>query len=89
MDYVTARYGAIQSSALAASSSLYHSPPLLKLTTPGRAPEERRYPILVAFLRQTHEDISDEVIEMFDLILADFYRRAGNQDVRPPFVERI
>ncbi len=44
----------------------------------GRAPEERRYPILVAFLRQTHEDISDEVIEMFDLILADFYRRAGN-----------
>jgi TnpA family transposase len=43
-----------------------------------RAPEERRYPILLAFLRQTHEDISDEVIEMFDLILADFYRRAGN-----------
>ncbi len=44
----------------------------------GRAPEERRYPILVAFLRHAHEEITDEVIEMFDAMLADFYRRAGN-----------
>ncbi|MDP9351843.1 MAG: DUF4158 domain-containing protein [Chloroflexota bacterium] len=44
----------------------------------ARAPEERRYPILLAFLRQTQEEITDEVIEIFDLILADFYRRAGN-----------
>ncbi len=44
----------------------------------GRAPEERRYPILVAFLRHAYEEITDEAIEMFDAMLADFYRRAGN-----------
>ncbi len=43
-----------------------------------RAPEERRYPILVAFLWHAHEEITDEAIEMFDAMLADFYRRAGN-----------
>ena len=31
-----------------------------------RAPAERRYPILVAFLRQSLEETTDEVIDLFD-----------------------
>jgi hypothetical protein len=31
-----------------------------------RAPAERHYPILVAFLCQSLVDVTDEVIEMFD-----------------------
>jgi hypothetical protein len=46
-----------------------------------RAPAERRYPILVAFLYQALADVTDEVIEMFDRCLADAYARAG-QDLK-------
>ena len=42
-----------------------------------RAPAERRYPILVAFLSQALADVTDEVIEMFDRCLAEAYARAG------------
>jgi hypothetical protein len=42
-----------------------------------RAPAERRYPILIAFLSQALADVTDEVIEMFDRCLADAYARAG------------
>jgi hypothetical protein len=42
-----------------------------------RAPEERRYPVLVAFLYQSLVDITDETIDMFDRCLADAYSRAG------------
>src|SRR4030095_1798715 len=50
--------------------------------TPGpqalqRAPAERRYPLLIAFLSQALADVTDEVIEMFDRCLADAYARAG------------
>lgn len=36
-----------------------------------RAHDYRRYPILVAFLRQTLEDLVDEVLDLFDRYLAD------------------
>ena len=42
-----------------------------------RALDERRYPILVAFLYQALADVTDEVIEMFDRCLAEAYGRAG------------
>jgi len=42
-----------------------------------RAPAERRYPLLIAFLSQALADVTDEVIEMFDRCLADAYARAG------------
>jgi len=49
-----------------------------------RAPEGRRYPVIVAFLHQSLVDITDETIDMFDRCLADAYSRAGNDldDVR-------
>jgi Tn3 transposase DDE domain/Domain of unknown function (DUF4158) len=42
-----------------------------------RAPAERRYPILVAFLAQCLSDVTDELIDMFDRCLAEAYARAG------------
>ena len=42
-----------------------------------RALDERRSPILVAFLSQALADVTDEVIEMFDRCLAEAYGRAG------------
>jgi hypothetical protein len=41
-----------------------------------RAPAERRYPSLVAFLYQSLVEVTDEVIEMFDRCLADADARA-------------
>ena len=43
-----------------------------------RMPEERRYPLLVAFLRQSLVDIADETIDQFDRCLAEAYARAGH-----------
>jgi len=43
-----------------------------------RMGEERRYPILLAFLHQSVVDITDEAIDMFDRCLADAYARAGH-----------
>jgi hypothetical protein len=42
-----------------------------------RISKERRYPILIAFLRQSLVDITDELIDMFDRCLAEAYARAG------------
>jgi len=42
-----------------------------------RALDERRSPILVAFLSQALADVTDEIIEMFDRCLAEAYGRAG------------
>jgi len=42
-----------------------------------RAPAERRYPILIAFLYHALAAVTDEVIEMFDRCLAEAYARAG------------
>jgi TnpA family transposase len=41
-----------------------------------RMPEQRRYPILVAFLHQTLVDLTDEALDLFDHCLADAYHRA-------------
>ena len=41
-----------------------------------RAPAERRYPTLVAFLRQALEETTDEVIDLFDRCLARASARA-------------
>ncbi len=41
-----------------------------------RAPAQRRYPILVAFLRQALEETTDEVIDLFDRCLARASARA-------------
>jgi hypothetical protein len=41
-----------------------------------RMPEQRRYPILVAFLYQTLVDLTDEALDLFDHCLADAYHRA-------------
>jgi Domain of unknown function (DUF4158) len=41
-----------------------------------RAPAQRRYPILVAFLRQALEETTDEVIDLFDHCLARASARA-------------
>jgi TnpA family transposase len=43
-----------------------------------RMPEERRYPLLVAFLRQSLVDVADETIDQFDRCLAEAYARAGH-----------
>ena len=43
-----------------------------------RAPAQRRYPILVAFLRQSLEDIIDELVDLFIRCLADCHARAKN-----------
>jgi TnpA family transposase len=44
-----------------------------------RAPEERRYPILLAFLHQSLVDITDEAIDLFDGCLAETAARAGRE----------
>lgn len=41
-----------------------------------RASVERRYPILIAFLWQGYEEITDEVIDLYDRCLAETYARA-------------
>lgn len=46
-----------------------------------RQPNERRYPILIAFLRQTLTDVADEIIEMFIQALWDFYQD-GKKDLQ-------
>jgi TnpA family transposase len=43
-----------------------------------RAPADRRYPILVAFLRQSLGEITDEIVDLFDRCLAQSYNRAGH-----------
>ncbi len=43
-----------------------------------RMPEERRYPILLAFLNQSLIEITDETIEIFDRCLWDCYNGAKN-----------
>jgi TnpA family transposase len=43
-----------------------------------RASAQRRYPILISFLRQSLEDITDELIDLFIRCLADCYARAKN-----------
>ena len=43
-----------------------------------RASEQQRYPILLAFLRQSLEDITDELIDLFIRCLANCYSRAKN-----------
>ena len=42
-----------------------------------RMPEQRRYPILVAFLNQTLIDLTDEALDLFDRCLAEAYHRAS------------
>jgi len=42
----------------------------------ARMPEERRYPVLLAFLLRAHEEVTDETIEMFERCLAGTYARA-------------
>lgn len=44
-----------------------------------RAPDERRYPILVAFLQQTLVDLTDEIIELYDRRLAKAYADARQE----------
>jgi hypothetical protein len=46
-----------------------------------RQPNQRRYPILIAFLRQTLTDVADEIIEMFIQALWDFYQD-GKKDLQ-------
>ena len=41
-----------------------------------RSEPERRYPILMAFLRQTLEEVIDEIIELFDRCLGDCHSRS-------------
>lgn len=45
-----------------------------------RMSPERRYPILLAFLYQSLQDITDELIDLFDRCLADRYRNAKNDN---------
>jgi hypothetical protein len=42
-----------------------------------RLAPERRYPILAAFLRQSVEEITDEVMDLYDRCLAQSYARAS------------
>jgi TnpA family transposase len=44
-----------------------------------RAPEERRYPILLAFVHQSLIDLTDEVLDVFDGCLAETAARAGRE----------
>jgi TnpA family transposase len=44
-----------------------------------RAPEGRRYPILLAFLHQSLIDLTDEVLDVFDGCLAETAARAGRE----------
>jgi len=41
-----------------------------------RTPPERRYPILLAFLEQAVEEVTDEVVDLFDRALTNSYARA-------------
>ena len=41
-----------------------------------RMPEERRYPILMSFVYQLYEEVTDETIDLFIRCLADAYARA-------------
>ena len=41
-----------------------------------RAPEERRYSILLAFVQQAFSDIADEIVDMFDRYLGRSYTKA-------------
>jgi TnpA family transposase len=43
-----------------------------------RAPAQRRYPVLLAFLCQALEEITDETVDLFDACLAHAYNRAGH-----------
>ena len=45
-----------------------------------RMSPERRYPILLAFLYQSLQDITDELIDLFDRCLADRYKNAKNDN---------
>ena len=44
-----------------------------------RAPAERRYPILVAFLHETMIDVTDEVVELYDRCLNEAYTKARRE----------
>lgn len=44
-----------------------------------RANPYRRYPILIAFLHQSLEDITDELIELYDNCLANYYSKAKKE----------
>ena len=44
-----------------------------------RMAEERRYPILLAFLHQSLTDMIDEAVDLFDRNLAEAYSRAGRE----------
>lgn len=41
-----------------------------------RASQERRYPILIAFCRQGYQEITDEIIDLYNRCLAETYARA-------------
>lgn len=41
-----------------------------------RAPTIRRYPTLIAFCRQIYEEVTDEVIDIYNRCLAETYARA-------------
>ena len=60
-------------------------PPLIARRSTNQAlqrmPEQRRYPILVAFLYQTLIDLTDEALDLFDRCLAEAYHRAGTRDL--------
>ncbi len=44
-----------------------------------RMPEERCYPVLLAFLHQSLIDLIDEAVDLFDRNLAEAYSRAGRE----------
>jgi len=43
-----------------------------------RASAERRYPILVAFLREALDEVTDQTVDLFDRCFAHAYTRAGH-----------
>jgi len=45
----------------------------------GRMPPECRYPILLAFLKQTLIDTIDEAVDLHDRYLQEAYSRAGRE----------
>jgi hypothetical protein len=44
-----------------------------------RTPPERRYPILPAFLEQAVEEVTDELVDLFDRALTNSYARARRE----------
>ena len=44
-----------------------------------RMSPERRFPILMAFLSQATEDVTDEIIDLFDRALTNSYARARRE----------